>query len=267
MKKKKKWHGNRSSLRERLQERAQRRDDSAFFCEPDPDCRQLRWENLPATLLQPMREHMFHKTVAAVLVVICLGLFSLFNLPVLNRFVDAVHYLTVYQMEPADLVVAAKPVMQSVRDFSWRGTQSGTPSPAPDPASVGEEQMAVPVNGILVSPYGPRFSESGEQMEMHYGIDVGADAGSPVFAAFSGTVSMVREHPDYGLTVYLEHPGNLVTIYGRVTHVTVQDGDRVNRGQEIAAVAPAPSGDSRLHFEVWQDSQPVNPEEFLPVME
>ncbi len=261
--KKKKRRSPQTSLRDRLSRRSQQRD-SAYF-DTDPDCRQTSWAALPMTLTRPMREHMFQKTVAAILVVIFLGLFSLYNHSLTNRLVDAVHYLTVHQMSPAELVEQAKPVIQTVRDFNWRRFQNGAkPNPNPDPGSADTEAMYVPVSGVLASPYGARLDSTGERMEMHYGIDVTADPGSPVFAAYSGTVSLIKEHDHYGLTIYLDHSKlNLVTIYGRVSDVLVAAGDQVARGQQIASVATASGGESHLHFEVWKDRQPVDPEVFL----
>ena len=260
LKKKKKWHAPKSTLRDRLEERKTRRDYSSFFAGEDADGRQFRWEKLPATLVKPMGDHMFQKTVAAVLVVICLGLFSLLNLPLTNRFVDAVHYLTVYQTSPAEVLNAAKPVMQSVREFSWRRTSV---PPTPQPGGNDEDEMAAPVNGILASSFGPRLDAEGQQMEMHYGIDVASEAGSPVYAAFSGKVMLVQEHQPLGLTIYLEHPESLVTIYGRVAEPLVKSGDQVSRGQKIAVVATNSSSPSHLHFEIWLEGQPVNPEDFI----
>ncbi|EEG78138.1 M23 family metallopeptidase [Dethiobacter alkaliphilus] len=261
MKKKRK---SRGSLRERLQERAQRRSDD-FYVEPDPECRQIRWENLPQTLLKPMREHMYQKTVAAILVVISLGLFSLINLPVTNRLVDGVHYLTQHQLSPSEIIDAAKPVVQTVQEFNWR--RDGELPPLTEngngeaPAQPVEDVMAAPVNGVLASPYGTRIDADG-QTEMHYGIDVLAEAGDPVYAALSGRVSVVKEHAAYGQTIYLEHDNNIVTIYGRVTNSLVAAGETVTQGQVIAAVAEG-EGESHLHFEVWRDQQPVDPEQFF----
>lgn len=261
--KKKKRRFPQSSFRERLSRRSEKRESGYF--DTDPECRQVNWATLPMTLTKPMREHMFQKTVAAILVVIFLVLFSLYNHSLTNRLVDTVHYLTVHQMSPAEFVEQAKPVIQSVRDFNWRKFQNGAkPSPNSVPNPPDAEAMYVPVSGILASPYGTRLDSTGERMEMHYGIDVTADPGSPVFAAYSGTVSLIKEHDPYGLTIYLDHNKlNLVTIYGRVADVRVAAGDKVARGQQIASVAAAAGGESHLHFEVWKDRQPVDPEEFL----
>jgi murein DD-endopeptidase MepM/ murein hydrolase activator NlpD len=212
-----------------------------------------------------MHQHIFQKTVAATIVVICLGLFSLLNMPLTNRVIDYVHYITVHQMNPTELVEAAKPVMQSVRDFNWRRTPADVSSGTDHPPE--KETMAAPVNGILTSSYGPRLNQEAGQTEMHYGIDVTAEPGSNVYAAFSGTVSQIKNHPEFGLTIYLQHPDNIVSIYGRVADPVVAAGDKVNRGQELAVVATALTGESHLHFELWENQQPVDPEKYLTDIE
>jgi murein DD-endopeptidase MepM/ murein hydrolase activator NlpD len=257
--KKKKWQLPKSTLRERLQQRASKREDS-LWSEPDPESKRLSLENLPAQFIRTMNEHLFQKSVAAILVVICLGLFSLLNLPLTNRLVDAVHYLTVHQVSPTELVESARPVMQTVRDFNWRRHSE---TAEPNPVNRVSETMAVPVNGVLVSPYGIRTHPYEDRIEMHYGIDVAADSGSPVYAAFSGRVSLVQEHPVYGITVYVEHDEDMVTIYGRIAEPQVSSGEQVIRGQMLGVIAPVSQGDSHLHFEVWKEGQPVDPQEFL----
>ncbi|MBS3898014.1 MAG: M23 family metallopeptidase [Dethiobacter sp.] len=263
MRKKRKWQSARPSLRERVESREERRRYGQLFAENDSEYRQINWEDLPAKMLKPLQEHLFQKTVAAILTVICLGLFSLLNLPLTNRITAAIHYLTVYQTNPAELVQTAKPVIQSMRDLNWRPTAAVPPTPDPANGHLPAETMAAPVNGVVKRAYGPSLSLESGQMEMHYGIDVAAAAGSSVFAAFSGTVSLIKGHPDHGLTVYLEHAGNKVTIYGRVTDIAVAAGESVVRGQVIAKVAVSGAGDSHLHFEIWENKQPVDPEKFL----
>lgn len=254
MKKKKKAPLLRSSLREKLSKRGGK---DPFFSQE----RERGWslERMPLQLLRTTNEHFFEKSVAAILVVIFLGLFSLVDVPVTNRLVGAIHRLTVYQVSPGELVEQIQPVMQTVRDFNWRRQES---PPRLEPPAGGEEEMGAPVSGVLISPYGLRPGSSGEGNEMHYGIDVKAEAGSPVYAAFSGDVSLVQEHPLYGMTIYIKHPKDMVTVYGRCDRPLVTVGDRVSKGQQIAVVAAGPE-DSHLHFEVWQSGEPVDPQEFM----
>ncbi len=263
LRKKRKWQTSKPSLRERVESQEERRRYGQLFAETDSEYRQMLWEELPVKMLKPLQEHLFQKTVAAILVVICLGLFSLLNLPLTNRITAAIHYLTVHQANPAELVQTAKPVIQSVRDFNWRRTAAPPPAPGPADEQPQNETMAAPVNGVVKRAYGQSLNLESGQMEMHYGIDVAAAAGSSVFAAFSGTVSLIKGHPEHGLTVYLEHPGNIVTIYGRVSEIAVAAGESVSRGQVIAKVAPTGAGESHLHFEIWENKQPVDPEKYL----
>lgn len=259
MKRKRKWQMPKTNLRERLREI--RREES-FWTETEPGCRRVRWDSIYLQLLRPANEYLFQKTVAATLVVIFFGLFSLLNFPLTNRMIDAVHYLTVHQTSPGEILEQARPVFQAVRDLNWRlpGEKQDSAIPAPP---IKEEVMAAPVSGVLVSPYGTRLDASGERVEMHYGIDVAADAGTPVFAALTGTVSLIQDHPIYGLTIYLEHGEELVTIYGRCAEPLVKVGDRVNRGQQLAVVAAGQAGQQHLHFEVWKEGKPVDPQEML----
>lgn len=256
MKKKSRWNVPRSTLRERLQRRVGKKEDP--WCETEAEDRRIYLEKLPGQFLRQMNEHLFQKSVAAILVVILLGLFNLYNTSVTNRMVDTVHYFTVHQVGPAELAEQIQPVIKVVRDFEWRPSQQNVA-----PEGEAESTMAAPVNGVLISPFGTRQDLSGERTEMHYGIDVAAEEGSPVYAAFSGTISLVQEHPQYGMTIYIEHEEALVTIYARCAEIEVTAGDFVRRGEQIAVVAPALTGQNRLHFEIWKEGQPVDPQVML----
>ncbi|MCR3923442.1 MAG: M23 family metallopeptidase [Firmicutes bacterium] len=265
MKENRRWQTPRSKLRERLEQRSERKEKS-YYGDYAQDYRGNHFENLPVALTKQLRENMFQKTVAAIIVVICLGVFSLFNTSLTNRFVAMAYQLTVTQTNPMDLVEAAKPVMQSIREFSWRKDEN-TPAPIDEEVVTSPEGMAAPVNGTLSSPYGTRLVPGSDELEMHYGIDVNAPGGSPVYAAFTGTVTVVDlAHPVYGETIYIQHSDDTVTIYGRVAESVVTAGDQVQKGDVIAQVATvdtAEAGESHLHFEIWQEKQPVNPETFL----
>ena len=260
MKNSPKWKRPRSSLRERLVGRKERREQP-YYSSFGQD---FSLQNIPAVLVKQLRENMFQKTVAAIVIVICLGVFSLFNMSFTNRVVDYVHYLTETDMEPVAFIEAAKPVMQSIRNFSWKkDSQAPLPEDDEEPVNTEPQELAAPVNGVLSSPFGTRVAPDGNGLEMHYGIDVTAEAGSPVYAALSGTVTLVKEHEVYGTTIYIRHADDMVTIYGRVADSLVVSGDEVMRGQQIAKVAEKEEGESHLHFEIWEEKQPVDPETLL----
>lgn len=258
MKKKYSCQVPRSILREKLNKRTSGREDTLWE-EEERDEMRLRWEMLPAALLRPTKEFFFQKVVIATVVVILLGVFSLLNLPLTNRVVDTVHYLTVHQVDPSQLLEQIQPVMQNIQELNWRGWENSAKNEDKHNSNNG---MSAPVNGVLISGFGTRESSTGEGMEMHYGIDVAADAGSPVYAAMRGVVFLIQEHPVYGLTIYLEHDDDLVTIYGRCDSPGVKTGEEVDQGQKLANVADY-AEENYLHFEVWKEGSPVNPQELL----
>jgi murein DD-endopeptidase MepM/ murein hydrolase activator NlpD len=244
----------RSVLREKLQRLGREKE---LMHDSSPDCRRLQWETLPGQWLRPLHEHVFEKTVAATLAVIFFGLFSLLDFPLANRITDTALYLTVHQTDPRKVLEQAQPVVEVFREFNLqRRPQMAGDAPAP-------ETMTAPVSGILHRPFGKVTDASGAKPETSYGIDVAAAAGTPVYASLSGTVTLLREHPVFGLTAYLTHPGGLKTIYGRLDRAEVAAGDGVRQGQRLAVVAQQHTGQETLHFQIWKDGRPVNPEEFL----
>ena len=111
-------------------------------------------------------------------------------------------------------------------------------------------------SGSVQRPYaasGPRKNE---------GIDFAAPAGSEVRAAEAGEVALISESlGGLGTIVLIRHPDNLMTVYGRVTGVTLKKGDKVNRGQKVGVVA---NGDNpNLHFEIRRGTASVDPAPYL----
>ena len=71
---------------------------------------------------------------------------------------------------------------------------------------------------------------------------------------FSGTQS------GYGQVIWLEHPGNVLTVYAHLSAIHVSAGEDVGNGQVIGLSGH--SGNvtgSHLHFEVWRHGRQVDP--------
>lgn len=94
------------------------------------------------------------------------------------------------------------------------------------------------------------------------GIDYSVPAGTSVRVASAGTVALVSDsNGALGTIVLVRHAGGLLTVYGRVSGVTVAKGDAVTGGQIIGVVA---AGDNpSLHFEVRKGTDPVDPAPYL----
>ncbi|WP_231503109.1 M23 family metallopeptidase [Blastococcus sp. URHD0036] len=104
-----------------------------------------------------------------------------------------------------------------------------------------------PANGRVSSCYGGRWGTT------HYGVDIAAPIGTPVFAPVGGVVLQAGPASGFGLAVYLQHPDGSITVYGHVNQYFVAAGDVVSAGQQIAEVGNrGQSTGPHLHFEVHQ---------------
>lgn len=97
----------------------------------------------------------------------------------------------------------------------------------------------------------------------HGGVDVGAAAGTPIYAAAEGTVliSGWHDHPySYGNYVVIDHGGGMSTIYAHMSSRACSSGDYVQQGQVIGYVGNTGySKGNHLHFEVRVNGTRTNP--------
>jgi lipoprotein NlpD len=97
------------------------------------------------------------------------------------------------------------------------------------------------------------------------GVRIGARAGAPVAAAADGTVVYSGSGlKGYGNLIIVKHNSRYLSAYGFNRQLLVREGDRVKRGQRVAEVGQAASGESLLHFEIRRDGVAVDPLRFLP---
>ncbi|MCS6870566.1 MAG: peptidoglycan DD-metalloendopeptidase family protein [Anaerolineae bacterium] len=118
--------------------------------------------------------------------------------------------------------------------------------------------------GALVVPLPPIYTVMRGFSPYHTGIDLAAPIGTTVFAADGGTVIFAGwSNWGYGNTVVLAH-GNLLTLYGHMSRVSVSCGQVVSRGTPIGAVgSTGNSSGPHLHFEIRVGEVPQNPESYL----
>lgn len=115
--------------------------------------------------------------------------------------------------------------------------------------------------GTLTSNYGYRIHPISGVRKMHTGIDLAAPAGTPILAAESGTVSLVRKlGTGYGWYVVVSHGSNISTLYAHMSSIIVSEGQAVSRGQKLGGVGTTGSSTgNHLHFEVRVNGSHVSP--------
>ncbi|MBW4583355.1 MAG: peptidoglycan DD-metalloendopeptidase family protein [Tildeniella nuda ZEHNDER 1965/U140] len=128
----------------------------------------------------------------------------------------------------------------------------------------GTGQMIAPCLGEITSGFGWRTHPILGYQRFHSGIDFGADYGTAINAADSGTVIFAGWYGGYGNAVIIDHGGGITTLYGHTSELYVSEGQTVQRGQAIAAVGSTGlSTGPHLHFEVRQNGDPVDPAAYL----
>ena len=113
----------------------------------------------------------------------------------------------------------------------------------------------------LSSYFGYRTDPYYKVSKFHAGVDFSAPTGTDVYATGDGTViEAARSKGGYGNVVVIDHGFGYKTMYAHLHQIKVRQGEKVKRGQIIAAVGSSGKSTSpHLHYEVWKNSQPINP--------
>ncbi|MEN6325956.1 MAG: M23 family metallopeptidase [Syntrophomonas sp.] len=116
-----------------------------------------------------------------------------------------------------------------------------------------------PITGIITSAFGWRKSG------FHHGLDIAADTGTPIRACAAGKVVFTGWKSVYGRTVVIEHYNGEQTLYAHTSKIYVTNGQKVVKGQKIAAVgATGNATGPHLHLEIKKAGQALNPIKYLP---
>ena len=130
--------------------------------------------------------------------------------------------------------------------------------------SANKGKLPWPVNGSVVAKFGKQYHSVFKNLELpaNNGLDIAAPKGSQIKAVFNGTVKQVFVMPGYNHCVLVQHGKNYFTFYCKLGSVNVKAGDKVTTGQVLGTMETQ-SGNNQIHFELWKDSKPQNPEGWL----
>ncbi len=116
--------------------------------------------------------------------------------------------------------------------------------------------------GRIVKKFGKVLNRKLNTVTVNSGIDIKTKAGKPVRAVAGGVVSIISWLPGFGSVVIISHNKTNRTVYGHLTDITVEEGDRVYAGEKLGNVSEGVEG-SILHFEVWNGRKYENPNKWL----
>jgi len=109
-----------------------------------------------------------------------------------------------------------------------------------------------------VVPFGIRWS--GIVPDVHRGVDIRVETGTSVRAISSANVRFSGTMGEFGLVVWLDHGGDVLSVYAHLSELLVQEGQAVSGGEVIGLSGSTGNATGpHLHFEVWRGGRKVDP--------
>ena len=114
-----------------------------------------------------------------------------------------------------------------------------------------------PINGVITATY--------DWDKKHYGIDLVAEEKSAILATLEGTVVFTGYDEQVGHVIQIQHQNGFLSLYKHNAMLLKKIGDVVQAGETIALLGNSGelSTGAHLHFELWHDGKPLNPEDYV----
>ena len=125
----------------------------------------------------------------------------------------------------------------------------------------------IPINySHFTSPFGWRIHPIYGYQKFHYGVDLSAPTGTPIYATRSGVVDTASYNSSAGYYVQINHGDGFRSIYMHMTHYIVSSGQYVNQGQVIGYCgSTGASTGPHLHFGISYNGSYVNPANYIAI--
>jgi len=119
--------------------------------------------------------------------------------------------------------------------------------------------------GSIIVHYGEqKYQELKYVQNSSKGIDIQTSQGASARAVFDGVVSKVFALPGFNNSIIVRH-GNYLSVYANLSTINVKTGDKVKTGQSLGKIFTDSQQNNLtvLHFQLWKDTQRLNPETWL----
>ena len=118
---------------------------------------------------------------------------------------------------------------------------------------------------VFTAPLQGEVTERYNDSEKHFAIDIAVDSGTPVKSAADGTIIFTGFTADTGYVIVIEHAQGFISVYKHNASIYKDQGELVRTGEVIATAGSTGSlsTGTHLHFELWNDGYPVNPENYI----
>ena len=120
-------------------------------------------------------------------------------------------------------------------------------------------------NKMFFSPIKGEITQRFNSNENHFAIDIAADIGTPVKSVLDGRIIFSEWSLDTGYAIIIDHGENIISVYKHNSKILKDQNDFVQAGEVIAYSGNQGnlSTGPHLHFELWKNGTPINPESLL----
>ena len=114
-----------------------------------------------------------------------------------------------------------------------------------------------PIKGVVTQSFNPKAQ--------HLGVDIVARENEAIKAALDGTVALASWTSETGYVIAILHDNNLFSVYKHNSVLLKKQGAKVNAGEAIAIIGNSGefSTGPHLHFELWHNNKPIDPEQYI----
>jgi murein DD-endopeptidase MepM/ murein hydrolase activator NlpD len=124
-------------------------------------------------------------------------------------------------------------------------------------AELGIPQLISPLEGIITSEF--------DKATNHFAVDIAAASNTPVKTCYEGTVIFADWTSETGNIIIVQHENNLLSAYKHNSALLKEVGEFVRSGEAIAIIGNSGENSTgpHLHFELWFEGAPIDPQNFI----
>lgn len=118
---------------------------------------------------------------------------------------------------------------------------------------------------VFFKPVDGMISDSFNKKTTHFGTDIVAKKNASIKSVLEGTVVINHWTPNTGYVVGIQHSNGFFSLYKHNSLILKSVGDFVLPGEQIAIIGNSGefSSGPHLHFELWYNGSPVDPEDYI----
>ena len=117
-------------------------------------------------------------------------------------------------------------------------------------------------NKMFVSPVKGQITQKFDPLNNHFALDILVDTGTPVKSILEGKIIFSEWSIDTGHVLIIDHGDDIISVYKHNSKVLKTQNNYVKAGEIIAYSGNQGtlSTGPHLHFELWKNGTPINPE-------